>query len=120
MLGRNFTGESMKMAAAFHLLDVFLRMLPPNTMARKRVVSIIRYVQKEIPVVAVNEQIESLKSNYHEPSLYDQDTVTVLENGLVIRTVGELLGHKDFKTTMIYTHVMNRPGLVVESLLDRL
>lgn len=42
----------------------------------------------------------------------------LLEDGYDIRTVQELLGHKDVKTTMKYTHVPNRGGLAVRSPLD--
>ncbi len=72
-------------------------------------------LQKKIKRAAIDAGINK-KVNCH--ALRHSFATHLLESGYDIRTVQELLGHADVSTTMIYTHVLNKPGITVNSPLD--
>ena len=74
-------------------------------------------VQRSVRAAAADAGIAKRVSCH---SLRHSFATHLLESGADIRTVQELLGHSDVRTTMIYTHVLNRGGLGVRSPADSL
>jgi integrase len=73
-------------------------------------------LQKAVKVAA---EVAGIKKRVTCHSLRHSFATHLLEAGTDIRTIQALLGHKDLRTTMIYTHVVNRGPLGVISPLDR-
>lgn len=113
-LGEKYLNASKEWAWQF-IFPASQRSVDPRTGVIRRHHLDETVPQKAVRAAAKLAQIDKPVS----PHTFRHSFAThLLQNGYDIRTVQELLGHKDVKTTMIYTHVLQRGGLAVKSPLD--
>ena len=95
---------------------------PASQRSTDPVLGVIRrhHLDESVLQKAIHQAAQLAKINKPvSPHVFRHSFATqLLQNGYDIRTIQELLGHKDVKTTMIYTHVLQRGGMAVKSPLE--
>jgi integron integrase len=115
-LARKYPSAGKKWIWQYLFPSARLSVDPPSGVTRRHHLD-EKGLQRAIKQAAVDA---GLTKNVTPHTLRHSFATHLLQAGYDIRTVQELLGHKDVQTTMIYTHVLNKGGRGVTSPLDRI